>query len=702
MITNSNSENYTSLFSQASEALDTPVAISSLQDYYEVLKVLAGKNPVFLRIPLDEETFDIDLNKRKISVPSSFAENGIGVKGDELAEAIYFKSDRYFDSQDLADTDIFIEWQVGKTKGISKAFCIDKDTYQDKIVFGWAITAKMTEGGGNILTFAPRFIVQRTNLDDEQEIVYSLGTKPQTININDTLNLIKEKDIVVDETDTSTIIDSIVGGDEGITKLYWRRDILKHDANFQVDEEYDGYLVTVEAMSPLHQISYKWYKRDLDTKISTQVQGQWEYTAVYDFNKPFFSPVAQGTPYDQTETYYIRDAETKAYQEVAILNFASGVQYYVSNYGPADENHPNRYGVIDDYSFNIYEKDALFCRKRKDTGEYEEISEELNTLFNGEETNFFVIIDDENFINKTKNVYDGKIYRVSCSYLVTKPGQYYATATLNIGEYTKTIQSNSFRALKPVSVIDQVQDLSKFNCYIGTPGQDEKYWYFDEEKKKLYEKSHEDIPSYVFLKVAEMDTVEENPEEGKEIIAPDNGIVTYQWEVETIDNEENTVWISINGATEKQYKVTEPGTYRVKVANSLNGEKKEEVSSTVAKIVGLVEMPILDFKENAEDKNITLENTKIELSVTAEEANCDGRYFCWYRSNPYSLDEAQWKEASDLPLIQVDEKKTEKERTGTLIAVLEGTYYCKVYNSLDGLISSPVTSGKFIVKKGEA
>ena len=61
----------------------------------------------------------------------------------------------------------------------------------------------MTEGDGNILTFSPRFIVQKTNLDNKQEIGYSLGTLRQIVKINDSLNLIKDENIVIDQSDTS-------------------------------------------------------------------------------------------------------------------------------------------------------------------------------------------------------------------------------------------------------------------------------------------------------------------------------------------------------------------------------------------------------------------------------------------------------------------------------------------------------------------
>lgn len=59
-------------------------------------------------LPLQEEYFEIDANSRSIKVPESFRKNGLGVWGDQTAETVYFRINRYFDAMDLYYTDIYI------------------------------------------------------------------------------------------------------------------------------------------------------------------------------------------------------------------------------------------------------------------------------------------------------------------------------------------------------------------------------------------------------------------------------------------------------------------------------------------------------------------------------------------------------------------------------------------------------------------
>jgi hypothetical protein len=54
-------------------------------------------------LPLDEEPFFIDANSRVINPSPSFPRNVVGVRGDQVAEIIYFKINRYFDATDLAE-----------------------------------------------------------------------------------------------------------------------------------------------------------------------------------------------------------------------------------------------------------------------------------------------------------------------------------------------------------------------------------------------------------------------------------------------------------------------------------------------------------------------------------------------------------------------------------------------------------------------
>jgi hypothetical protein len=107
--------------------------ISSLNEYFAYLSTIANMQEdqlsdedkaYFLSLPLDEDTFNIDANSRVITVPTSFARNGIGIQSDELAEVIYFAIDRYFDSTDFASNDlsIAIQWEKGNESGLCRNY----------------------------------------------------------------------------------------------------------------------------------------------------------------------------------------------------------------------------------------------------------------------------------------------------------------------------------------------------------------------------------------------------------------------------------------------------------------------------------------------------------------------------------------------------------------------------------------------------
>ena len=92
--------------------LDDIVYIDSLEQYFYYLPYLIQLNQDgdqyyatsgrrYAILPLDEEHFEIDANSRAITVPASFRKNGIAVKGDQVAEIVYFRIARYFDFMDL-------------------------------------------------------------------------------------------------------------------------------------------------------------------------------------------------------------------------------------------------------------------------------------------------------------------------------------------------------------------------------------------------------------------------------------------------------------------------------------------------------------------------------------------------------------------------------------------------------------------------
>ena len=168
-IDDTNREQYNSLFAKALVDLKDvkPNAhIDSLETYFtyieDLIKMKKGENTTYGRkysiLPIQEDYFEIDANTRTITVPEVFRKNGLGVMGDNTAETIYFKINRYFDAMDLNTTDIYIQWENSNgDKGISKEWVRDIDTFDDFMVFGWVLGNNITKSSGTI-KFSIRFI----------------------------------------------------------------------------------------------------------------------------------------------------------------------------------------------------------------------------------------------------------------------------------------------------------------------------------------------------------------------------------------------------------------------------------------------------------------------------------------------------------------------------------------------------------------
>ena len=211
MITQATSENKALIearFAQINAALaatGSSTVINSFDDYFgniEEIMVLPttykGKDNEtiigrYLLMPVDEPFFEIDANSRTISIPSVFAKNGIGIKGDHNAETLYFRIDQYFDAKNLYNVnEIIINWSFRPANAArnaeevihtSKAFCPDDEVDPDHIVFGWVITKDMTPEKGT-LSFSISFVDY-----DGDQYSYTLNTQTASVNVNDCLML---------------------------------------------------------------------------------------------------------------------------------------------------------------------------------------------------------------------------------------------------------------------------------------------------------------------------------------------------------------------------------------------------------------------------------------------------------------------------------------------------------------------------------
>ena len=204
--------NYEELFKKANEALGlADGTINSLTTYYAYLEELMEESPEFLRIPLDEEPFEIRTNTREIVIPADIAKNNlwiIGVKDDHMAEVLFFSVDRFFDGQDLAicfpkEGDVahqgqtYVQWKNGALKGLDAVTYVE--IQEEKIYFGWVLTSgrKESNAGGPLsvagnLTFSVRFQYQAAVNNDgqpdlESQTLFSLNTLTATCKVAENL-----------------------------------------------------------------------------------------------------------------------------------------------------------------------------------------------------------------------------------------------------------------------------------------------------------------------------------------------------------------------------------------------------------------------------------------------------------------------------------------------------------------------------------
>lgn len=195
-INKSNANKYRALFDKVNKEMDylgTDSEINSIEEYFSHIQDIVAKTEDrrYTILPLDEEVFEIDANKRSITVPPSFKANGISVQGDHIAEILYFRIDRFFDATDLNEMDIYIQWENKNHKGISKEWVRDVESEPGKLIFGWPLSEEITDVSGAV-KFAVRFV--KFNPTDTTDVVYSFSTLTTEAQIKSALDF----DLVAD------------------------------------------------------------------------------------------------------------------------------------------------------------------------------------------------------------------------------------------------------------------------------------------------------------------------------------------------------------------------------------------------------------------------------------------------------------------------------------------------------------------------
>ena len=171
--------------------------ITTLEEYFGHITTLRAINNKFVMLPMDDEEnyFVINANTRAITVPQSFVKNGISVQGDVVSEIIYFKIDRFYDMDDLATKQVYIEWRTSEVdnkgkriEGVSVPFIVDSNVAPGYVIIGWPISPELTKKAGKI-EFAVRFFTMDDTDGNNPELLYSLSTLVATAEVKPTLNL---------------------------------------------------------------------------------------------------------------------------------------------------------------------------------------------------------------------------------------------------------------------------------------------------------------------------------------------------------------------------------------------------------------------------------------------------------------------------------------------------------------------------------
>lgn len=300
----------------------------------------------FLRLPLDEPMFEINANTREIQVPRESWTHG--VKGDEIAEVLFFRINRYFDTTDLAQMNIAIEWNNGSEVGSTESFIkyVEEDSKDKdlKIIFGWPLDSKITSNASTV-RFSIHFYQAGENTN---QYVYSFHTLPQEIHIKDTLKIDYSKVKVENFRDKILGRVSSSTGDKASTATipYF---ILPSELTTEINDISNGYsMYAVAGRERGESTTYKWYcgtpgdkENSKALKRGEQEEATYEPTDAYVPVNSFLTRTVNGTTVAIT-TYYYGESDNKE-----IVNC-----YSQDDFAKAIENKGNLYVAVSKYNLD--------------------------------------------------------------------------------------------------------------------------------------------------------------------------------------------------------------------------------------------------------------------------------------------------------------------------------------------------------------
>lgn len=588
MIVNDNVGIYQGLFDKANRALNyidengntlkPDDVIKNIDDYFTCIKTLAdyernnGTDPIFTILPIEEETFNIDANTRKIDIPTSFLTSGIAVKGDEIAETLYFTIDRYFDVTDLYYKDILIQWKnADGDEGLSLTYNKSLSFKPGKVTFGWPISSEITKAAGNV-QFSVRFY-DRFEDDNSSYLTYSFGTLTAVVKVNPALDF----DISDEDAITATIVDrterlykniqnskatGIINPAE--TPVFEEDWILPETIN--IDELQSTILINGKETKILKtkahvpagttggvgEITYNWIQKDAQGYIvePSPVQG-YSYIATEDL-------VKQGN-----DIYYYLDDKGNYQVYVGELPAGNGMTIYerysycvpatAGNYEVTATNTSGRgnSASVDDECLIPFAKQAVFViddksiiLERDADGNIipQTVTYNVSTVDNGDlayKWKYYAGYskDDDKYADASAD--DAKVKdNFTNSITINEKGHYYLVAT-------NTKNNNSIDAVAPAIRVTEGASIPTITGYkVGN----------DVYTTSPVSASINSALSYV-----------------KGTITNTDNIYTYQW----YKQDANQTYVPIEGAITEIYSPKEIGAYKCKITNYYNEDAKD-------------------------------------------------------------------------------------------------------------------------------
>ena len=339
--------------------MDEEASITSLDELFGYMKELRMLKPQLTRLPLDEPCFEINANARTITIPPEFVKNGIlSVQGDEIAESIYFRINRFYDHVDLATQEILIQYINAKgEENASIPPVVDIESDPGYIIFEWPISSKVTAAAGNV-QFSVRFFTYDDKKLDANgrggRLVYSLSTLPATLPIKPSHNfdLVKiEEDETLKEDNKLLMENRLLNNpkydNSNVIITVPEPEILidlPSEWNLGVDD--DGFTtknveLPVQAISDEGQVTYHWTKTDLngqEVEMSSEMRTvKTEDKAPID-GKIYYVPIKGEADsivgYEIANTLNGFDPEIPEYYErvsVGVLDTVGYYQAYITN-----------------------------------------------------------------------------------------------------------------------------------------------------------------------------------------------------------------------------------------------------------------------------------------------------------------------------------------------------------------------------------